>query len=131
MKLRKSNSNSDIDISSLIDVLFILLIFLMLAVRFTETTSTLQLDLPKTQTDSIGEESPKFKIQINHLGIIYFDGKEIVKDSLTVLVPENEDGKSRVVLEVDKKAEFASFVLVTDLLKSKGYQKIDIVTLKD
>lgn len=131
MKLRKSNSNSIIDISSLIDVLFILLIFLMLAVRFTETTSTLQLDLPKTQTDSIGEESPKFKIQINHLGTIYFDGKETEKDSLAALVPKNEDGKSRIVLEVDKRAVFESFVLVTDLLKSKGYQKIDIVTLKD
>lgn len=131
MKLRKPSSNSSIDISSLIDVLFILLIFLMLAVRFTETTSTLQLDLPKTKTDSIGEESPKFKIQINHLGIVYFDGKETGNDSLAVLVPKNEDGKSRVVLEVDKKAEFASFVSVTDLLKSKGYQKIDIVTLKD
>lgn len=131
MKLRKSNSNSIIDISSLIDVLFILLIFLMLAVRFTETTSTLQLDLPKTQTDSIGEESPKFKIQINHLGTIYFDGEETEKDSLVALVPKNEDGKSRIVLEVDKRAVFESFVLVTDLLKSKGYQKIDIVTLKD
>ncbi|MCW7483044.1 ExbD/TolR family protein [Leptospira kanakyensis] len=131
MKLRKSSSYSSIDISSLIDVLFILLIFLMLAVRFTETTSTLQLDLPKTKTESIGEESPKFKIQINQLGIVYIDGKETTKESLTNLITENEDGKSRVVLEVDQKVEFGVFVLVTDLLKSKGYQKIDIVTQKD
>ncbi|TGM45461.1 ExbD/TolR family protein [Leptospira vanthielii] len=131
MKLRKSNSDSSIDISSLIDVLFILLIFLMLAVRFTEPTSTLQLDLPKTKTDSIGEESPKFKIQINHLGLVFFDGKETSKDSLTLVIPMNEDGKSSIVLEVDKKAVFESFVFVTDLLKSKGYQKVNIVTLKD
>ncbi|TGK83183.1 biopolymer transporter ExbD [Leptospira noumeaensis] len=131
MKLRKSTSNSTIDISSLIDVLFILLIFLMLAVRFTETTSTLQLDLPKTKTESIGEESPKFKIQINHSGIIYIDGKETKVETLTNVIPKNEDGKSRVVLEVDQKVEFGVFVLVTDLLKSKGYQKIDIVTQKD
>lgn len=131
MKLRKSNPDSSIDISSLIDVLFILLIFLMLAVRFTETTSTLQLDLPKTKTDSIGEESPKIKIQINHQGSIYLDGKETSKDSLSIVIPKNEDGKSRVVLEVDKNAVFESFVLVTDILKSKGYQKIDIITLKD
>ncbi|MBM9547633.1 biopolymer transporter ExbD [Leptospira sp. 201903074] len=131
MKLRKSNSDSSIDISSLIDVLFILLIFLMLAVRFTETTSTLQLDLPKTQTESIGEKSPKFKIQINHSGSIFFDGKETPKDSLTLIIPKNEDGRSSIVLEVDKRALFESFVLVTDLLKSKGYQKVDIVTLKD
>ncbi|EMY70167.1 ExbD/TolR family protein [Leptospira vanthielii] len=131
MKLRKSNSDSSIDISSLIDVLFILLIFLMLAVRFTETTSTLQLDLPKTKTDSIGEESPKFKIQINHLGLVFFDGKETSKDSLTLAIPMNEGGKSSIVLEVDKRAVFESFVFVTDLLKSKGYQKVNIVTLKD
>ncbi|EOQ95027.1 transport energizing protein, ExbD/TolR family [Leptospira wolbachii serovar Codice str. CDC] len=131
MKLRKSNSDSSIDISSLIDVLFILLIFLMLAVRFTETTSTLQLDLPKTQTESIGEESPKFKIQINHLGLVFFDGKETSKDSLTLIIPKNEDGKSPIVLEVDKRAVFESFVFVTDLLKSKGYQKVDIITRKD
>lgn len=131
MKLRKSNPDSSIDISSLIDVLFILLIFLMLAVRFTETTSTLQLDLPKTSTESIGEETPAFKIQINHLGMIFFDGKETHKDSLTMMIPENEDGKSSIVLEVDKKAIFETFVFVTDLLKSKGYQKINIITRKD
>ncbi|MCG6146384.1 ExbD/TolR family protein [Leptospira bandrabouensis] len=131
MKLRKSNPDSSIDISSLIDVLFILLIFLMLAVRFTDTTSTLQLDLPKTRTESIGEESPAFKIQINHLGMIFFDGKETPKDSLTMMIPENEGGKSSIVLEVDKKTIFETFVFVTDLLKSKGYQKINIITRKD
>ncbi|TGM21783.1 ExbD/TolR family protein [Leptospira meyeri] len=131
MKLRKSSSNALIDISSLIDVLFILLIFLMLAVRFTETTSTLQLDLPKSKTESIGEETPKFKILINHLGVIYFDGKETSKESLFQLVPKNQDGDSSVVLEVDKRALFESFVFVTDVLKAKGYQKIDIITRKD
>lgn len=131
MKLRKPKLDSSIDISSLIDVLFILLIFLMLAVRFTESTSTLQLDLPKTKTESIGEESPKYKIQINHLGSIFLDGIETPKDSLTIVIPKNEDGKSSIVLEVDKKALFDSFIFVTDLLKSKGYQKVDIITLKD
>lgn len=131
MKLRKSSPNALIDISSLIDVLFILLIFLMLAVRFTETTSTLQLDLPKSKTESIGEETPKFKIVINHLGVIYFDGKETAKGSLSQLIPKNEDGASRVVLEVDKRAQFESFVFATDVLKSNGYQKIDIITRKD
>ncbi|PJZ83225.1 ExbD/TolR family protein [Leptospira harrisiae] len=131
MKLRKSSSNALIDISSLIDVLFILLIFLMLAVRFTETTSTLQLDLPKTKTESIGEESPKFKISINHLGTIYLDGKETPKESFLNVIPMNVDGKSSVVLEVDKQTKFEFFVFVTDILKLKGYQKINIVTLKD
>ncbi|TGK82941.1 biopolymer transporter ExbD [Leptospira bourretii] len=131
MKLRKSSPNALIDISSLIDVLFILLIFLMLAVRFTETTSTLQLDLPKSKTESIGEETPKFKIVINHLGVIYFDGKETAKESLSQMIPKNEDGASRVVLEVDKRAQFEFFVFATDVLKSNGYQKIDIITRKD
>ncbi|MCT8335528.1 biopolymer transporter ExbD [Leptospira sp. 85282-16] len=131
MKLRKSISDSSIDISSLIDVLFILLIFLMLAVRFTETTSTMQLDLPKTNTESIGEETPTFKIQINHLGTIFIDSKETNKDSLTIVIPKNVEGKSSIVLEVDKRAVFENFVFVTDLLKSKGYQKINIITLKD
>ncbi|MCW7505899.1 ExbD/TolR family protein [Leptospira paudalimensis] len=130
MKLRKPKQESGIDISSLIDVLFILLIFLMLAVRFSEPTSSLSLDLPKSKTESIGNETYAFKIQIRASGDLYKDDTKMDMDKFVKTLEINSDPNKTVILEVHQHIEFGTFVTVTDILKQKNYQKIDIKTEK-
>ncbi|XDD48317.1 ExbD/TolR family protein [Leptospira sp. WS39.C2] len=131
MKVRKPKQNSKIDISSLIDVLFILLIFLMLAVRFTEPTSTISLDLPKSKTDSFGNETHPLKIQIKSNGDLYKNEIKMDIDEFMNTLDSNSDPNMSVSLEVDQHTEFGSFVQITDVLKQKKYQKIDIKTKKE
>ncbi|GBF44111.1 ExbD-related biopolymer transport protein [Leptospira ellinghausenii] len=130
MKLRKPKQESGIDISSLIDVLFILLIFLMLAVRFSEPTSSISLDLPKSKTESIGNETYAFKIQIKTNGDLYKNDTKMDMDTFVKTLENNPDPNKTVSLEVDQHLEFGIFVTVTDILKQKNYQKIEIKTEK-
>lgn len=130
MKLRKPKQESGIDISSLIDVLFILLIFLMLAVRFSEPTSSISLDLPKSKTESIGNETYAFKIQIKTNGDLYKNDTKMDMDTFVKTLENNPDPNKTVSLEVDQHLEFGTFVTVTDILKQKNYQKIEIKTEK-
>lgn len=130
MKLRKPKQESGIDISSLIDVLFILLIFLMLAVRFSEPTSSISLDLPKSKTESIGNETYAFKIQIKTNGDLYKNDTKMDMDTFVKTLDNNPDPNKTVSLEVDQHLEFGTFVTVTDILKQKNYQKIEIKTEK-
>ncbi|TGL62633.1 ExbD/TolR family protein [Leptospira jelokensis] len=131
MRVRKPKHSTNIDISSLIDVLFILLVFLMLAVRFTEPTSTISLDLPKSKTDSFGSQSYVYKIQMKAVNEIYLNGEKVALSSLSDQIQKNTSQFDAVSLEVDQKIEFGNFVTVTDLLKAKGFEKIDIKTKKD
>ncbi|XDD44432.1 ExbD/TolR family protein [Leptospira sp. WS60.C2] len=131
MRVRKQKHNSSIDISSLIDVLFILLIFLMLAVRFTEPTSTISLDLPKSKTDQFGNETDSIKIQIKSNGELYKNDIKMDLEGFRNTIETNSDPNTSVSLEVEKQTEFGLFVSVTDILKSKQYTKIDIKTKKE
>ena len=131
MKVRKPKQESSIDISSLIDVLFILLIFLMLAVSFTEPTSNISLDLPKSKTNQFGNETHTIKIQIKSNGELYHNDTKMDIQTLSNNLEINSDPNSSVSLEVEQQTEFGTFVEVTDILKSKQYQKIDIKTKKE
>jgi biopolymer transport protein ExbD len=131
MKVRKPKQESSIDISSLIDVLFILLIFLMLAVSFTEPTSNISLDLPKSKTNQFGNETQTIKIQIKSNGELYHNDTKMDIQTLSNTLEINSDPNSSVSLEVEQHTEFGTFVAVTDILKSKQYQKIDIKTKKE
>lgn len=131
MRIRKPKQNTSLDISSLIDVLFILLIFLMLAVRFTEPTSTISMDLPKSKTDNFGSQTYAFKIQLKASGDIFLNGEKLDLASFQKKIEERTNRDDAVSLEVDKQLEFGNFVNITDLLKLKGYDKIDIKTKKD
>ncbi|TGM51834.1 biopolymer transporter ExbD [Leptospira biflexa] len=131
MKVRKPKQESSIDISSLIDVLFILLIFLMLAVSFTEPTSNISLDLPKSKTNQFGNETQTIKIQIKSNGELYQNDTKMDIQTLSNTLKINSDPNSSVSLEVEQHTEFGTFVAVTDILKSKQYQKIDIKTKKE
>ncbi|TGL20833.1 biopolymer transporter ExbD [Leptospira yanagawae] len=131
MRIRKPKQNTNIDISSLIDVLFILLVFLMLAVRFTEPTSNISLDLPKSKTDSFGNQTYIYKIQMKSSAEIFLNGEKVDLSFLSDKIEKNKNQFDAVSLEVDQKIEFGNFVTITDLLKSKGFEKIDIKTKKD
>ena len=131
MKVRKPKQESSIDISSLIDVLLILLIFLMLAVSFTEPTSNISLDLPKSKTNQFGNETHTIKIQIKSNGELYQNDTKMDIQTLSNTLEISSDPNSSVSLEVEQQTEFGTFVEVTDILKSKQYQKIDIKTKKE
>ncbi|TGK49799.1 ExbD/TolR family protein [Leptospira bouyouniensis] len=131
MRVRKPKQETSIDISSLIDVLFILLIFLMLAVRFTEPTSTISIDLPKSKTDQFGTESIPLRIQLKSNGELYKNQIKMDIETFANSLEMNTDGNLGVSLEVDQHTEFRTFVQVTDILKSKKYLKIDIKTKKE
>ena len=60
---RRKVGDSAIDMSSLMDIIFILLIFVMMSVSFAKNFKQLEIDLPKSQNGT-SELSPDTQISI-------------------------------------------------------------------
>lgn len=73
----KKDTNIMINITSLIDVVFILLIFFAVTTSFV-TPSSIKVDLPKAKGEAV-EEKKNIRIAVDSTGALFLDG-EAVKD---------------------------------------------------
>lgn len=128
MKIRKAKKNTPFDISSLIDVLFILLIFLMLAVRFSDEDQFFPLNLPETKENWEGGGTPDINIAILKTGEVNYLGRTFNLNDFERSVKDLElkPSKTKVNLAVDKEADFYYFLRVAEILKKKGFEDVSI-----
>lgn len=117
---------SDLDLTSLLDVIFILLIFTMLAVQL-ETIRTIDLDLVEAESQagsSIHLESNTIRILED--GSIGFQDKEINLSELKLELVKKEWQNLEWNIIVEKKVEFQNFVEILSLVRHTNPKTIDL-----
>jgi len=124
---RRKTGDSSIDMSSLMDIIFILLIFVMMSVSFAKNFKQLEIDLPKSQTGT-SELSPDTQISIKENNKIYLDETEISLDKLSVLAKEGKLSNQVVSINVEKKVPYEFFIKILDILKQARIKKMNLGT---
>ena len=117
-----------IDLTPLLDVSFIILIFFILTTTFIEE-KRLAIEKPKSNSEQTGQNT-EIKIAIDKNNSLYFKNKLIDPDSLKEKLKNELQNKpmSSLVIEADKTSELSIFVLVVDTAKSLDIQDITIST---
>ena len=122
-----TNDTNSINITPLVDVVFILLIFFLLTAN---TSRGIVLDLPEASTgESIQIES--WEIVITKDEEILFNGVSIKKGSLENILAaaKKEDQDQRLVLlKAHKEASVNSFISVMDIVRKTGFYNLVIAT---
>ena len=109
-----------IDISALIDVVFLLLIFFAVSTTFLESTG-LDLELPSADS-SATPESRDVTVWIGQEGNLRFDGRDLpLADLETELKAALEQAERKfVVIMADRNARLEQVVQVMDLARKSG-----------
>ncbi|MGL4388468.1 MAG: ExbD/TolR family protein [Brevinema sp.] len=127
MKIFKKphSSQNELNITSLIDIIFILLIFFMVSSSFTRPSISVKLPVAATK-----DESPKKKVNIYisaDLGL-FIDKEELslvmIQERLAQQILEKPD--LVVMLFCDKSVRFEQLVKVIDALKLTGVKNVAI-----
>ena len=132
MELRKrANRDFSIDISSLVDVLFTLLIFFSLTSTFVKE-SGLKVDLPQASSDTPLVSAEKLEIAISADGRIALGGTEVssieeVKDFLSKFDTDMRL-KYVMVIRADVTTQHGRVTEVLDTLKSLKFENIAVAT---
>lgn len=124
---RRRNGDSTIDMSSLMDIIFILLIFVMMSVSFAKNFKQLEIDLPKSQSGT-SELSPDIQISIKVNEKIYLEEKEITLDELSNFASQGNFRDKVVSVNVERKVSYESFLQVVDILKQARIKKLNLGT---
>ncbi|MFC3031687.1 ExbD/TolR family protein [Pseudoalteromonas fenneropenaei] len=126
---RLEQQNSSIDMSPLIDVVFILLIFFIVTTVFVRETGV-EVDKPQSLTAS-QIPSRVIMLAITTQGQVYYDGANIgVAGVRPTLQPLLSGGDKPVLLQVDKTVPTSLLVQVMDEAKLAGAVQVSLATRK-
>ena len=117
-----------INITSLIDVLFLLLIFFMVTSTFLEQPG-MKLELPSAKSAEISQVE-KLVLYIGPGGEIVFNDRAVTLDELPGAIEEAvpQAAEKTLVLRADKTVQHGTVVAVMDIAKRAGLTKLVVGT---
>lgn len=125
---RRHRKRPHINLTSLIDVMFLLLIFFMVSSTFRHGFG-LEVDLPKAETATETQDLPE-EIVVDERGNFYFAGKPVdengLRDAIVTLLTEDPD--ATLILRADESADFGRAVQAIDIARSVGGTRLVIPT---
>ena len=133
MNLRPRRSEPPrVDITPLIDVVFLMLIFFMVSTTFDKETQ-LKVDLPEAASrDTSEQEEQKIEITIDAKGNYYVNERELVKHDAATLhrtLQKIADGRADIPLIVsgDRNAPLQSMMTVLDVSAQLGLSRLSFL----
>ncbi|HEC29047.1 MAG TPA: biopolymer transporter ExbD [Gammaproteobacteria bacterium] len=128
----KPKDEPDVNLTPLIDVVFLLLIFFMVSTTFKKDTE-IKVDLPEASAEPIKKNRKVFEIIIDARGRYFVNKKELVSNKIktmkqVLLKNMGKDSKKPLIIRADYKAPHGSVVMVMDAARQLGIVKLSIAT---
>ena len=123
-RLKAEVGLKQIEITPLIDCVFLLIVFFMLTSSFVVMPG-INIKLPKTVTQETVKAST-LTVTISSEDVIYVDDKAMTKKELKGYLKKNKNNS--VFIKADKDASLGAMVKVWDICKELGIDKIGMAT---
>jgi biopolymer transport protein ExbD len=130
MNLRPDRPQRDpeINLTPLIDVVFLLLIFFMVSTTFDRTTQ-LEIELPEASAEPTEEEQELLEVSVDIEGRYYVNSKELVNTELETLKRALEvaaDGRHELplVIHADANSPHQAVVKIMDAASQLGLTRL-------
>jgi len=133
--LKRKRASLEVNLTPLIDIVFLLLIFFMVSTTFTKE-SRLTLNLPESAAAKQPEQNAQLEVVVSAAGEYVVNGRPLVNKQVTTLeqaMAEFADGRvdMPVVITADRDARHQAVILVFDAASKLGLTKIGITTTQN
>ena len=129
MQFRKEEEdNFAMEMTPLIDVVFLLIIFFMVSTVFVDFSRHMDINLPTSKSSGIDEESKTIEIEISKDKEILLGGKKTnilgLEQSLNKL--DTKTKKQTAIIRADKGLPYGEVIEVMGLLQKAGIPDISV-----
>ena len=127
--LRKPSDEPRIDLTPMVDVVFLLLIFFMISTTFVESPG-ISIKLPEASSQTIDREPKELKIYLSRDGDIFYRDQKISLADFKALLAEHQSAaeQTTVLLLADQESRHGKVVTLMDLARDAGFVKLAIAT---
>lgn len=138
MKFRSNRREDEIDINviSMVDILFVLLLFFMLTTSFTKD-SELKIKLPTASNNPVTANEKKLELVIDGQGRYYINGREVLNNkpetlfqAMSQTLDEIKDGTPTpsLVISADATVNYQAVVTAMDIAGRLGLTNFSMAT---
>ena len=125
----------EINLISLIDVLFCLILFLVLTTSFNQRAA-LKLQLPRADARTVADQGSPLIVLVDMEGKYFVGNAEVARSDLATLkaaiaAAAGEDRERQVILRADGRTPHQSVVTAMDALGQLGFQRLSIATMPE
>ncbi len=128
--MRKRRNTISFDLTALIDVVFILLIFFIVSSVFKKEELALVLNLPSSKAEVIKIESKETSLEISKDKFAIY-GKELALEELDEKLSKIIDKKKSIIVRIDKNVTYERIVKVLDTLQKYDLTNLSLITKKE
>lgn len=131
--MRASRRNGpDVNLTPLIDVVFLLLIFFMVSTTFSKQSEII-VELPEASARPVTEKELSIDLKIDAAGVYYVNDKQLINTQLDTLMralQEASKDKADVplIINADGKTSHQSVVMAMDAARQVGLLHLSIAT---
>tara|TARA_B110000238_G_scaffold137703_1_gene148408 strand:+ start:123 stop:527 length:405 start_codon:yes stop_codon:yes gene_type:complete len=125
----KEKKNIEINVAPLIDIVFLLLIFFMLASEFTDF-KTIDMVSPSQINKEINKSNLPIIIELSENGNINIDSKEVKFNELPGIINKKLNNKkdNKVVVSTANETKVNVLIKVVDTIRKLGIENIALIT---
>jgi len=132
---KRRTEEPELNMTSLIDVVLLLLIFFMLSTRFIDE-GRLQLRLPEAGVEPEAVSRDAVEIEVTAEGGYRVNGRQLINNSPDTLAAAigKEAANNRAIpitIRADARATHQSVVTAMDVAGQAGYRQLNIATVND
>jgi len=125
--MRKHRESLTPDITPLIDIVFILLIFFIVSSVFKKEELALTLELPNASAKELEVELKQLTIELSTNSLAYL-GKEISFEKFDLELSQYLKKDKPVIVRIDKDVKYDRVVKVLDILQKYSFDNLSLVT---
>jgi biopolymer transport protein ExbD len=125
-KIRTEGEDAAIDMTPMLDIVFIMLIFFIVTTSFVKEAG---IEVVKPEADTANrQKNANIFIAVNRDGDVWMDKRQIDKDSVQVTLERllSEQPTDVVIIQADEDAEHGIVIDVMDQVKAAGINSISI-----
>jgi len=127
MHFGRQQESYGIDMTPLVDTVFLLLIFFMVSTHFIEFTKKLDIELPEAKGGTVAEEEIHFVIEMDLDGTILLNGEGVTVEQLEARLNASRGASRRsVVIRADRRLHYGNVIQVMGICKDSGVRDIGV-----
>jgi len=125
--LKEQEEDVGLSLTSLIDVIFLLLIFFIVTTTLIDPTKKLELQLPEAKAASPDSKS-MVTIELGRRGAVTLNGKAVRLNTLERRLKKLAKGqkKKSAIVRADRRLDYGQVVKVLGICKASGFLDIGI-----
>lgn len=115
-----------ISLTSLIDVVFLLLIFFMVTSSFIEIERKLNIELPEAKAADVEKKEKPILIEMDRRGRITLDGQKVSLSGLEARLKKRQGKRTIATVRADRRLSHGKVTAVLGICRDAGIRDIGI-----